>query len=493
MNIKVIGTKKMKTSKGGQPKNSQILPRQVSPPPSKSHSIRFLLLAALAKGESKIDNILVSDDIRSTYRCLKVLGVHFEYEHCDEESENVRVIPPKLGVFNYAINNKELCLNVGNSGTLLYMLSMLIAGIPAIFHIKGDMSIKKRPIEPVLEALEALGVTYALPQSNEDSLFVLNNEQTLPHQSTTCKASSYEIITIYGKRMEKEANVYLEGKFSQVVSGLLIASAFWDAKTHIFLKTAGEAPYIIMTLQHLKRRGIHININKELTKYECFGRTSVLALFTKDSGKDSYIESFYETVPNDWSQSSFLALASIASSLPLLISPLSMDELQADSILIEYLQRLGCQVHFENDGLRLGGNSTLNATLFNLSNTPDSLPYLAALCSLAKGVSRLEGVEICRFKECDRVHAMCVELGKLGVNITEEHNRLIIEGVIRLKSGARLCTYGDHRIAMALIALCLSLQKDEWCIIEEVDCCQISYPTFLQTLKCLDAIFVVIN
>ncbi len=489
MNLKVFGTRKREASSGTGQAKQQFLPPHITPPPSKSHSIRFLLLASLAGGESRIDNILISDDISSAYGCLQAFGVRFEHEMCDEARANVRVMPPTLGLFHYAINRQEVCFDVGNSGTLLYMLSMLVASIPATFHIKGDASIKKRPLAPILEALNELGVSYILPQSKKASSLIYDNEKAPPCdaircEAATCDADSYDVITIYGRRIEKEGSIHLEGKFSQVVSGLLIASVLWDAKVHISLEVAGEAPYIMMSLQHLKKRGIHIEVNESLTQYECSGNKAFRSSPKRDIYENAclehhYIESFYEIVPNDWSQSAFLALASITSASPLLISPLFHDAVQADSTLVEYLQRLGCAVCIEDSGFRLEGESTLHSASFNLANTPDSLPYLAALCSIAKGVSRLEGVEICRFKECDRVHAMCVELGKLGVNITEEQDRLIIEGAAQLKSGVRLCTYGDHRIAMSLLSLCLSLKKDEWCIVENVECCKISYPSFL--------------
>jgi len=345
---------------------------------------------------------------------------------------------------------------------------MLVATIPAIFHIRGDASIKKRPLQPILSALNELCVEYDIPCSDAKSY--AKNEHVI-HQS-------YDIITINGKKIEEELNIHLEGKFSQVVSGLLIASSFLDSKFHISLDIAGEAPYIMMTLSHLKKRGAIIHTNDTLTKYECHGRISF---------KSKYMQSFCETVPNDWSQACFLALASISSSSPLSISPLLIEKEQADSSVVSYIERLGGSIHFEDSTLNIGTKNKLKANHFNLSNTPDSLPYLASLCSIAEGKSILEDIEICRFKECDRVHAISVELAKLGVNVIEENNKLIIEGKTQLKSGARLCTYQDHRIAMSLISLCLSLEKEEWCIIEGVECCKISYPAFLQTLLDLGA------
>ena len=432
---------------------------QVFPPPSKSHSIRFLILAALAKGSSKIDNILISDDISSAYSCFASFGVQFKYENCDGTRQTVHVIPPKEGIFKYAINKKEVFMNVGNSGTLLYMLSILVASIPATFHIEGDASIKQRPLQPIIEALNELNVNYETSHS-------LATEKGTTYQT-------YKILTIHGRTIESELNIKLEGQFSQVVSGLLIASSFFHAKTHLSLKIAGEAPYIMMTLKHLKKRGIPIHSNKDLTKYECCTLNS--------------FEGFCEIVPNDWSQACFLALASVASHSPIVIAPLLMEKEQADSNLVNYLKQFGCSIHFENDSLKIEPTNQLKASHFNLFNTPDSLPYLAALCAISNGKSTLENIEICRFKECDRVHAMSIELAKMNVNILEEKNKLTIYGTPHLKHGSTLCTYGDHRIAMSLIALCLSLKEDEWCIIEDAECCKISYPEFIYTLRRLGA------
>ena len=85
------------------------------------------------------------------------------------------------------------------------------------------------------------------------------------------------------------------------------------------------------------------------------------------------------------------------------------------------------------------------------------------------------------------MHAIFLELEKLNVYTIEENDKLTIYGSTNIKSGVRLCTYGDHRIAMSLIAFCLALKKDEYCIIENAECCKISYPTFIQTLCKLGA------
>ncbi|MGP1437774.1 MAG: 3-phosphoshikimate 1-carboxyvinyltransferase [Treponema sp.] len=421
-------------------------------PPSKSHSIRFLVLAALAKGESIISNILDSEDILSCYQCLIALGVSFN--KLEKKQSSISVCPPKEGLKNYAKKQKEITLNVGNSGTLLYVLSMLVASLPANFYIIGDASIKKRPLEPIIAALKELGVSYDIPSTQDG------------------------IINIKGIEVEKGMKLKLEGKFSQVITGLLLTSPFFHKQTSIKLEKAGEAPYLEMTLKHLKKQNIRVEYSKDLKSYCCEGGQS--------------INGFQAMVPSDWSSTSFLALASIASFSPIAIKSLSLKDKQADSKLLSYLKALGVPIRFKNGTLKIKYTSPImEGRIFDIANSPDILPSLSCIASLANGKTILKGIDICRYKECNRVEAMVRELSKLGVNIIEEKDSLTIEGVEKIKSGLRLCTYKDHRIALALIALCLSLEKDEYCIIEDVECCAVSYPNFIDVLKSLGANIVI--
>lgn len=419
---------------------------QVSPPPSKSHSIRFLILATLAKTSSYIKNILESQDIDSCYICLKELGANFEKINNDNGTYDVKVFAPKGGIKNYVKQKDKIVLNVGNSGSLLYFLSMLVSQLPCTFYILGDSSIKKRPIAPIIEALNELGVAYNVPD--------------IPNG----------IITIYGKTHETIIDITLEGKFSQVVSGLLLSTPFLHKGVNIKLKKKGEAPYLEMSLKHLKKRGIKIEVSKELNFYSLRGEQST--------------DGFIETCPNDWSSACFLALFSIASLSPIAINGLSLEDGQADKKLLYYLKKLLCPCTFKNGVLSiLHKDYCMKGTNFNLSKTPDALPSLACIASLAKGITKLKGIEICRHKESDRVSAIANELKKLGIFIKEEENSLTIERNGKLKSGMHLNSYGDHRIALSLIAFCLSLPKDKHCIIENAECCSISYPNFIKDLK----------
>jgi len=411
-------------------------------PPSKSHSIRLLILAAITKHGGIVLNVLDSEDILSCYQCLQALGVS-----CIKlDKKQCCIKPPEGGIKEYVRKQKEIILNVGNSGTLLYVLSMLASSLPANFSIIGDESIKKRPLGPVISALRELGISYNIPNT-------LNG-----------------IINIHGREIKKTKKLKLEGKFSQVITGLLLTAPFFHKKTSIKLKKAGEAPYLKMTLRHLKKQNITVDYSKDLKSYSCKG--------------GQQIEKLLATVPGDWSSASFLALASIASLSPIAIINLSLEDSQADSKLLYYLKNLGVPIKFKNNTLKIKYTSpSMEGRIFNIANTPDILPALACIASLAKGKTILKGIDICRYKECNRVKAIATELTKLGVYVEEKADSLIIEGVEKLKSGATLCTYKDHRIALALIALCLSLPKDESCIIEDVDCCAVSYPNFINALK----------
>ena len=413
-------------------------------PPSKSHSIRLLILAALADGGGIIVNVLDSQDIFSCYQCLQAFGV--SCIKLEKKQFFVHVIPSEEGIKEFVKNKKEITLDVGNSGTLLYVLSMLASSLPANFSIIGDESIKKRPLDPIITALKKLGVSYEVPNTSNG------------------------IINIKGKEIKKKKQLKLEGKFSQVITGLLLTAPFFHTKTSIKLKKAGEAPYLKMTLKHLERQNLNVDYSKDLKSYFCKGGQK--------------IENVVATVPGDWSSASFLALASIASFSPIAIINLSLEQTQADSKLLHYLKRMKVPIRFKDGSLKIKYTAPIMVgRTFNIANTPDILPTLACIASLAKGKTILRGIDICRYKECNRVKAIATELTKLGVHVMEEKDSLTIEGVDKIKSGVKLYTYKDHRIALALIALCLRLDKDEYCVIEDIDCCAVSYPNFIDILK----------
>lgn len=434
MNVKVFGF----------PHTSNKKELTCSPPPSKSHSIRFLLLASWAKTPSVLYNILDSQDITSTYKCLESLGVKFVINK-GQGWNNVEVRPPKDGLLSYVEKKGKICFDVGNSGTLLYVLSMLASSMPATFCIIGDESIKSRPLAPICEALNAMQVPYDI------------------------SASPNGIINIYGRLIREELNLTLEGKFSQVLTGLLFSMPFLHKRTSIKLKEAGEAPYIKMSLSHLKNRGIEVVSSSDMLEYKCYGEQSITG--------------FSARVSADWSSTAFLALASIASKMPMRIQNLSLDDSQGDAKLYNYLKDFSLSVSFQDNSLVIPFETpSLKGTSFNLSNTPDALPALACIASLAKGETSFFGIDICRYKECNRVRAIASELDKLGVHTVEEKDSLVLEGQGGIRGRASLSSYGDHRIALALIALSLSLPQDEWVIIENVECCNISYPNFVPTL-----------
>ena len=433
-------------------------------PPSKSHSIRCLLLASLSTCSSKIYNILDSQDIEASYNCFSTLGVHFAKGKDKEGVHFVEVFPPNEGIKNYVKKQQKLVLNVGNSGTLLYMLSMLVASLPTKTQILGDRSIKKRPISPVLEALDQMKISYTLPDSPS-----LVDDKVLSFSE-----SAQEIITIYGREINEELNIKLEGKFSQVVSGLLFSIPFFHKKTSIALKIAGEAPYIKMTLKHLKERGILLEHSKDITQFLC------------EAGQQ--IKGFCTTVPSDWSSASFLILASIAMKKRLTLSNMYLDEVQADAKILDYLKNTSRAFLLGDGSLTIVPNNQKGVgCILDVSSCPDLLPVICSLSSIAEGSTTIEGIDICRYKECNRVMAMRCELQTLGVHVVEEKNRLTLKGVPTLKPFQVLNSYGDHRIAMALTALSLALKDEQYSLIKDIECCTVSYPNFLKTLTSIGA------
>lgn len=435
-----------------------VLAGSVVPPPSKSHSIRALILAALSDGGGTIENLLESADIFSAISCLKTLGVRF-VKTSDAVSNFYKVVPPPEGIASYAEGlKKTIILEAGNSGTLLYFLPMIAAAVSAHFVFMGDESLKRRPVKPITEILDCLGIQY----------------------KTQSESSFSAPIEIFGKKILSKKNVRADGKFSQPISGLLIASAVFYFFTEINLKVAGELPYIKMTLKRLKDAGVNVNVSEDFKKFSVCG--------------GQRIRSPYTFIPSDWSSAAFLLLAAVASNSHLKIKKMNLLDSQGDSAIFSFLKKMNAGIFYNEEEMELEImpiKDSLKAGEFDLSFTPDLFPVMAGIALFANGKTVLKNIEICRSKECDRIKAVTEELTKLGGEIIEGKDFVEING----KGGANLkCAVtdsrADHRIAMMLACTSLGIKPsstDSHVRIKNFECFAVSYPQFISSLKKLGA------
>nr|AXS01400.1 3-phosphoshikimate 1-carboxyvinyltransferase [uncultured bacterium] len=304
--------------------NVRINPRQfngtVRIPASKSHTIRQLLIASLANGVSEINYPLDSFDARSCVSACRAFGAGItEYRAVDPSNENPN--PPeengkKLVKWEIAGNGgfkqkgviPNTCVDVGNSGTTLY-LALAAAGLqPESVEFTGDEQIKKRSAAPLLDALSGLGV-----RCN-------SNNGCAP-------------ITVKGPW--KGGKVSMPCPTSQYLSALLLASPLAPSGTvtEIEVPLLNEKPYVEMTLSYLTAHGIPFQVNSDYSRFVISGGYSW--------------KPFSHSVPGDFSSAAFPAAAAVISGGKVTILGLDPDDTQGDKYFFDILSQMGCEVKWE--------------------------------------------------------------------------------------------------------------------------------------------------
>lgn len=423
-------------------------------PPSKSHSMRALVLASFAEGSSQIKNLLMSGDTKTAISVFESLGVRFKIEQKTNFSADIIVFPPKEGLKKRIEKQKPIKIDAGNSGTLFYFLGSILSLMSSDFILTGDSSILKRPVKPLIEIYEELGLKYEFLESFEKA----------------------PIRVLGGRFLIKdfeEKKICLEGDFSQVVSGLLLVAGLLDFPLQINLKRAGELPYLKMTLHWLKTCGIELDVSDDFKTFKITGRQK--------------ISSFSASIPADWSSAAFpIALALITAST-ISIKNIDINDVQGDARIVKVLKEMNADIRFDEKSQTLKiFPSSLKGGTFDCSDIPDAVPALSAIACFAKGETLLKNIEICRYKECDRLSVISSELKKLGADITEGRDFLrIIGNAGKNLRPAAVDSHKDHRIAMMLTVMGFGIDDKDGPVftLKNAECFDISYPSFLEDIK----------
>ena len=399
-------------------------------PGSKSQTIRALLIASFSRGKSTIINPLISSDTLSTANALKTLGVKIDY---DEGKKLFRVDAENIGK-----GFDKVTLDLGNSGTGTYLLLGLAASLEKEITITGDESLSSRPIAPLAKAYEDLGAE------------VSTNDGFLP-------------VTIKGPL--KGGRTEIECRTSQYLSSLLLASVLCSADVEITCPLLYEKPYVAITLSWLDRQGISYEISDDY-------------LHSKVKGGQAFQAGQF-TVSGDYSSASFFFALAAASGKSVTVLGLDRYDSQGDKRVLDVLQAMGCSVVWVENGVMVKGPEHLKGGTFDINDIPDALPILAAISTLAKSDVRLTNVPQARIKETDRIRVMHDELTKLGAEVMEEDDGLIIHSGSKLHGG-KVSGHKDHRIIMALSILGVLIDDIE---IDDTKHASVTFPTFFTLLN----------
>jgi len=397
-------------------------------PGSKSHTIRALFLASLAEGESTIRNPLISNDALSAVEVCKALGAKIDFV----DSNFV------VNGFNGRPCTPSDVINVGNSGTTL-RIGVSMAALGEGYSIfTGDYQVRRRPLAPLIKAINNLG----------GEAFSTNTNGTAP-------------VVVRGKL--KGGKTELDSVTSQFLSSLLISSPMVENDTEIIVTRLNEIPYVDITTWWMDKLGI---------KYE---NHQYKSFYIRGNQKYS---SFDVTIPGDFSSATFFAVLAAISGEEFVLENLDVTDPQGDKAVFAILEDMGAKVTRLKDKIIIKGNG-LSGREIDMNAIPDALPAMAVAGCFAKGETKLLNVPQARLKETDRIHVMCEQLGKMGANIEELEDGLIIRES-KLK-GCKVNGCDDHRIVMALAIAGLNSEGET--LIDSAEAMNVTFPEFVNYIN----------
>jgi 3-phosphoshikimate 1-carboxyvinyltransferase len=398
---------------------------RLAAPASKSYTIRGLMCAALAQGESRIISPLISDD---TEAALNVLG---------QIGAGIRREPDDWRINGGSFHKPETILFCGDSAATLRFMAAICSQVPGECRLVPGPSLAQRPVKTLIQALRQLGVD--------------------------CSAwGDFPPVIVQGGKLTG-GNTELPGNVSsQFISALLLLAPLTERGLTIKITTPLESkPFVTMTLDCLEKFGIKVEAAHDLREFNV--------------APQPYKPAEYR-IEGDWSSASyFLALGALAG--PVTVTNLNPLSAQGDKIMLDFLKDMGAQVGIDKDTVTVR-KSELRALKTDLTDYIDLLPTAAVLAAVADGVSELGGIERARIKESNRVTAVREGLEKMGIAVREEKNRLVIEG--GTPRGAVIDSKNDHRIAMAFGVLGTVAGET---VIDDAGCVSKTFPDFWEALE----------
>ncbi len=422
---------------------------EITTPPDKSISHRAIMFSSLAEGRSVVRNFLQAEDPLRTLEAFKQMGIEIELR---VKSQELRVKTNEIvinGKGLMGLKDPQNTIDCGNSGTTMRLLSGILAAQPFSSVLTGDSSLRSRPMKRVIGPLTEMGAVIESEKGGYPPLRI-KGSKLMPISYTSPVASA------------------------QVKSAILLAGLYCDGVTTV-IEPGKSRDH---TERMLKASGVDINV-KDL-EVSVKGITSLKPMDI--------------TVPGDISSAAFFIVAGlIVPHSEILIKNTGINPTRYG--LIDILNLMGADIKLENErvvsgepvadlyikhsqlkGIDIEGDLILRAI--------DEFPILCVAAAKARGKTRITGAKELRVKESDRISSMAAELRKMGVNVEELEDGLIIEGREDLKPSEAI-SYGDHRIAMSMIIAGLTSLGET--TVEDTDCANTSFPGFMDMLESLEA------
>ena len=410
-------------------------------PGDKSCSHRALIIGAMADGETRINGLLESDDVMATMRAIEAFGI------------KVEKLDGEWIVRGGRWRSPEAAVDCGNSGTAARLLMGAVAGMPGVqATFLGDASLSSRPMRRVTGPLERMGAK-------------LGGSEHLP-------------ITIEGARLGGIDHRNTPAS-AQVKSAILLAGLGTESPVSITEPFPSRDHTEIM----LAQLGCRVEIDDTPNGW-------VLSLEDERALKGCHL-----SIGADPSSAAFpLVAAAIVVDSEVVVRGMLVNPLRTG--LFETLEAMGANVELSNERIQSGEivadvrvrHSHLQPCEVRAEQVPamiDEVAALAVACAFADGESVIEGLAELRVKESDRLGAIVAGLTACGVSAIADGDSLRIFGRGSVRGGASIMTQGDHRIAMAFLALGLAAEQPVE--VDEAEMIGTSFPGFVEVMKSIGA------
>lgn len=405
---------------------------------SKSYSIRAFMIAACG-GRSVIVDPSDCDDAVVSMRVARALGCRITKQSRGRWS----VVAPTS--VKKSSKSSKATIDVGESGTVLRFVLPLLSLREQKFIVTGRGTLRGRPNLFLNQTLRSMGIDIRGEGPKE----------SIP-------------ITINGGKLNA-GEISIDGTLSsQFISALLISCPQLKETTRLTLtgKRLVSLDYITMTRKVLAQAGITIKSNDV--------RHYVISGGQRFQGLKNFV------VPSDYGLAAFLmAAAALVPSDVTLLGNWDTDLIQADGHIIPLLRKMGVRFQISPTAIRIQGPFALKGGDFSLKDCPDLVPIMTTLALFAHGRTRIYGIAHARAKESDRISDLREELLKIGADIREKKDELVIFPRPNYKLDVRFNPHSDHRLAMSFSILGLKLGA----IVEDIECSAKSYPQFVNDLK----------
>ena len=398
------------------------------PPGSKSLTNRALLVAALTDGHSRISGALASDDTRFMVSALRDLGLEVA-----ESDDGTTLDIHGQGAFPA----RSASLYVGNAGTAMRFLTAALSANTGEYAIDGDERMRQRPIADLVEALNELDVSVTAENG--------------------CPPVRISSQGLEGGRCSVPGTTS-----SQYISAILMAAPL--ARNDVELAIRGDlvsAPYVDMTLDVMEHFGVSVP-RDDRTVYRVTAGTA-------------YHAADYAVEPDASAASYFFGAAAITGGT-VRVNGLGSRSVQGDMAFISLLEKMGCTIHQGADWTEVTGGS-LRGIQADMRDISDTAMTLAVVALFAEGLTHISGISNVRVKESDRIAAVATEARKMGAEVEELPDGMVIHP--RPLHGTTISTYNDHRIAMSFAIAGLRVPD---VIISDPGCVSKTFPDFFGNL-----------